>query len=204
MRKALHLILCLLVSSFFITSCSSEELDTEAKFQEIINLEVGNYWVYEKVTITEDGEMRSPKLDSVVVVEKTILEGKEVFKLKGSLSLKNSEESFIYDSLNYLKSYPGGNVIFTTDALFFEEIDNDFLEGQIQIRPNKELVSVPAGTFNSYNFSAELEAKDPNYPHGTLFSNKYFADNIGLIKTQDQYYSSGSKIEKRLLRFGKN
>ncbi|MDB4438690.1 hypothetical protein N9176_00420 [bacterium] len=188
---------------FLFQSCCKDEIISPEEFSDLINLQVGNYWVYESGTVAENGNLENSRIDSVVVLNEIFEVGVKLYELSGSLGLDNKESSFVYDSLNYLIEFPSRRILFTTDTAYVDIVDNQLFDGVQKNEPERQMVEVPAGSFNSYNLKSVFDSKDPDYEFGQLQSNIYFADGVSLIKTDGQYASSGTKIEKRLSSYGK-
>lgn len=203
MCKSVNLLGILLFSTIFYISCSDSDLTSEASFSALINIEEGSYWVYEKGILNENGELENPKIDTVFYTGKVYEKNAEFYELEGSFTLDDKPYSYLYDSLNYLLEYPSGSVLFTTDTAYSQITDNDFISGEFKFTDMEETIAVPAGNFESYNCQGVFESKESDYKYGTLYSNTYFAENVGLVKINAQYYSSAIVVEKRLIDFGK-
>jgi len=187
----------------FFQSCCEDEVIEPEEFPRLINLEVGNFWVYEYGFISDDGEFVYSRTDSVVVMNEIFEVGVQLYELSGSFGFETSEKSYVYDSLNYLIAYPSREILFTTDTSYVATIDNALIFGEQKVEREEGQINVPAGDFNTYNYKGTFTAKDPDYPHGELESNVYYSNEVGLIKMDAPFVSNGNVVEKRLLSFGK-
>ncbi len=188
---------------FLFQSCCKDEIISPEEFSDLINLQVGNYWVYESGTVAENGNLENSRIDSVVGLNEIFEVGVKLYELSGSLGLDNKESSFVYDSLNYLIEFPSRRILFTTDTAYVDIVDNQLFVGIQKNETERQMVEAPTGSFDGYNMKSVFYSKDPDYKFGQLQSIIYFADGVGLIKTNIQFASSGTKIKKRLSSYGK-
>lgn len=203
MNKLLMSLFGALLMLMIFQSCGRDEFITPEEFPKLINLEVGNYWIYEIGTVLEDGTFKKTKNDTIEILNEVFEVGVKLYEISGSFNIDNLEKSYLYDSLNYLIEYPSRNVLFTTDTSYVAEFDAFLFNASQRLEKETELISVGAGEFESYNYKTTFNLKDPSLSQTTLESNTHFANDVGMVKINGQFASSGIVFEKRLLSFGK-
>ena len=207
---ALVLLSCLL--SF---SCSDDDISNEIPEDavpekttfEFANLEVGNYWIYDVFLVTEEGEeTQTAEADSVFIVGDTIIGDKRLLIHSGYDYLVPGN-FMIFDSANTIFTYPRREVLFTLDESVVVEKDEEEFNGAASavfgLESTPSTVSVPAGDFECLNYQGFLTSTDPD-TNIVRTSNRFYSEDVGLILRQDQFLSTGTSLDARLIRFGSN
>lgn len=205
--KRFTLLLCI---SPLIFSCADESMVTTPSITKLMNLKVGNYWIYDWYEInTSTGSVTAlNKRDSIWIEKDTIINGRTCFIRKGGLlGSKTIRKSVLFDSLNSIYSFPDREMRLTRDesiisTVFFGSEDNPLAIGYYSIDNTKVPIEVPAGNFASINFRGRIEPQQPDYPYGVRYNDNFYTDNIGLTKLRTYNYSSPNDVEMRLVRYG--
>tara|TARA_R110002049_G_scaffold306637_2_gene505497 strand:- start:3163 stop:3825 length:663 start_codon:yes stop_codon:yes gene_type:complete len=174
-------------------------------------LEVGNYWIYERYTIDTNGiETALGIYDSSYVEKDTLINGKLYAVLILPSYLSNFNKDFILrDSLDYLVDHRGKilfalnnfnsllysnyNLISATDTIYHHTR---------KMKDKDSLVSVPAGTFLTYNAYEKVDYMGSFSPLVDHSINKLYAKGIGLIyNTQVRYSSATESPVQKLVRY---
>ena len=144
------------------------------------NLEVGNYWIYERFTLKPNGEEISlNQFDSSYVEKDTMIRGEKYFKLfRPSININHVQELYLLrDSLHYIVNYKG-------EVLFSSRAFNVPLN---PIRYNND--NNPAGADTLFSFERKMINKDSlvNLPAGaySTFSSILFIRYYGHLKDLD-------------------
>lgn len=191
------------LSILFMLSCSDDSSTNEPEtvnFESLVNLDIGNYWIYQLRTEDASGQINSHQLDTLRVLRDTMVGSQRMFIMNREYAF--SASNIVYDSLNYLKAFPSRHVIFTSDPSFEDSFENEVSTASTRFVESPVEVEVPGGAFDCFNYKLTFTSKDPDYPHGEICGNHYFSDGIGLVKYDAQYYSSGRGIEYVLVKYG--
>jgi hypothetical protein len=204
--------LLILISGIISVSCKKDESEdnqtpTPTPSADYMQLEVGNYWVYQWYNIDSSGnESLMAKSDSSIITGDTLIGGRTYFK---KLIVQNENYvEFLRDSIGYLVDH-GGMVRFSdhdfTKILRIEEIVPDVATIEFQMANQDSLISISLGTYPTYNFRGTVYPMNPQYPYGINYTHNFYADGMGLIKTSSYYFSNPNlRVERRLVSFGNN
>jgi len=123
--------------------------------------------------------------------------------------LGSEKKDLLFDSVNSVFLYPSNELIFTLDSdlQFTEELgpENAPIATSIySLEQEMTTVTVPAGTFDCLNYKGTTQSLEPDYPYGTRTNSNLYADGIGLVLLQTQFYNAPENLEMRLLRTGRN
>jgi len=190
------------------TSIPTEETPPQKTALEFANLKIGNYWVYEKYSIDADGtESLMPGIDSMYIAGDTIIEDRSYLILMDRVFIRGPE--LLFDSAMTIFTFPERKALFSLDEDFvfnseFSNQGNAFAELIFQLQDTVTNISVPAGDFNCVNFQGTINSLEPDYEHGVRISNKFYAEDVGLIMNREPFYSSPTSLEARLVRYGSN
>lgn len=204
--KRVFLIIALVGLVF--TSCKKDDTETQLipiPEADYMQLEIGNYWVYQWYNIDSAGnESMMAKLDSSIITADTLIGGRTYFK-KLYVQDENYVE-FLRDSNGYLVDYMG-MIKFSdhdfTKILRVEEIILDLATIEYQMANKDSLISISLGTYPTYNFRGTVIPLNPQYPYGINYTHNFYADGMGLIKTSSYYFSNPNlRVERRLIRYG--
>lgn len=215
MRNLLFLVLGLAI---VLVSCTKEKVVDNEKVlmrqylpnENYMPLEIGNYWVYQLITIDSIGnESVSYPQDSILVTGDTLINENMYSVIEGIYHPYEGGEwqivRIVRDSLGYLVNEKGqilfskfnfSDVLTTITGgsenapLFVVDYKMEECEFQVQ---------VPAGSFDVYNFKGTM--RDLNSGN-VRYLNNYYANNIGLIQETVMYFSSSTYMERRLVRYG--
>jgi hypothetical protein len=193
-----------------IISCSKEQITATNPINNLMNLKVGNYWVYDwyEIDANNGNTTNLQKRDSIIIAKDTVISGRTYFIKKGNyFGGKHVTNSIIFDSINSIYSFPYKEVMLTLNKSAiatknFGVKGNPIAIGYYSLDDNKVLVQVPAGNFQSVNFKGRIEPQQPGYLYGIRYNDNYYSDNVGLIKIRTQIYSLPNDIEMRLVKYG--
>ena len=213
MRKLFFFAILLAIFSACQKDDDSNQNDTTLK-PDYFPMAIGNYWVYENVTIDSLGVTLSDKIDSVIITKDTLIDNETFYIFEQTRTLSNGtiltgHKQFYRDSSGYIIDSSGA--IFFSDENFTNTLQiEEFITGSdtVYITTYKmeyvnEIVSVPAGDFEVLNFKGTVWVPDPNQGvPNPRYINDYFAPNVGKIFENTFFLSSNNyKIERRLLRY---
>ncbi len=192
------------------TSCSNEQITPTNPIINLMNLKVGNYWVYDwyEIDITNGNTTNLKKRDSTIIEKDTVINGRTCFIEKGNYyGNKQMTRQIIFDSINSIYTFPDKEVILTLDktsivAKNFGFKENPIAIGYYSLDDNRVSIQVPAGNFQSINFRGRIEPQQPDYLYGIRYNDNYYADNVGLTKIRTQFYSLPNDLEMRLAKYG--
>lgn len=193
-----------------IMSCKDDDdiqicIDCPENVSDFTQLAIGNYWIYENVTVDTNGvDGNSYSNDSIYIAGDTLINGQTYFIKKNGL-LGGSGFSFLRDSSDFLVNKKG-DILFSTsifDSVIrtFEE-PNGYYNIEYQMADKDLVVDVPAGSFSTYDFQGLVHFND-NYstPLNDRIQHNYYAKDVGLVKAIVFFSSVPSTIERRLLRY---
>ena len=202
------LTLCLVSISLFF-GCSSDEVTPSTSILDFVNIEVGNYWIYEWYEIEPDGTTSSFNTrDSLIIVGDTLISGKRFFIRSGTLLGGDRTELLLFDSLNSIFTYPAKEMLFTLDDTI-EETKNygpkedPVASGKYSLSDEVSSITVPAGEFECLNYQGLIEPLQQDYEYGTRINSNLYSHGVGLVLMKTQFYSSPNDLEMRLVSFGK-
>lgn len=198
--------------------CPAQETPAPVKYPVYFPLQTGNYWVYERFRIDENGNAQSEnKFDSTYVEKDTLIHGRTFYKIRRyDFTFGRKEYWIIRDSLHYL-IYPSGEILFSSEnfsTVFYGYYilngppTNDTVANITTQMGDKDLdVTVPAGTYRT----SAMKYKYRMYPGYALpelsvrYRNNRFTKDIGLVSETEQFFSSIPwYYERRLVRYKVN
>jgi len=187
----------------------SEEDDSRYAF-----LKVGNYWIYERYTEDNMGNITSMNIiDSCFVEKDTLMNNKKFYKLVGpqphGIIISNT---YIRDSSNYLVNHKG-QILYSSQnfedtfyQFYVEQYDDTICKGFVKMDEQELTTTLPFGDFvtNSQMTTYLIYPKFvtlSNIKHSDIkFSNK-----IGIIsETFPPLIRSDKKIKRLLIRYNLN
>lgn len=182
----------------------NDEPDTPAggpTIEDISQLSVGNYWVYERYQFdTLGNETFTGVLDSLAVTGDTVVDGNTFYALEGTHGIATGQHyrTYMRDSADCIIGL-GGAVIFSLSAI--GEVIN--VTGgppgptvTWSIEPDMVTLTVPEGTWSCY--VTQAVASLPGYP--TRIQHKHRAAGVGVVQDEGVYFSSGAGFRNKLLR----
>jgi hypothetical protein len=205
--KNLVLLLAVLL---LLISCENESVTPNNPIANLMNLKVGNYWVYDwyEIDATNGNATNLNKRDSLIIVKDTIISGRTYFIKRGNF-FGNSQQikTLLFDSINSIFSFPDKEIVLTLNRSLviirdFGSKANPIAIGYYSLDDKNVSIQVPAGNFQSINFRGRIEPQYASYPYGIRYNDNFYADNVGLIKVRTQLYSSPNDIEMRLVKHG--
>jgi len=130
----------------FLTSCNKDNsgylLSTKAS--DWIDLQVGNYWIYDEITVNQFGDTSySIASDSVYVSQDTMINGKMYYRVVGWFIPGSNSSSYLRDSAEFIVNQQG--------HIFFSAIPS----GQSFYTYNSGLCSVDS-TLTTHQYSMSL------------------------------------------------
>lgn len=201
-----------------VLSCSQEEPafkieddSAEATYEpaeEYLQLQVGNYWVYESFSINLETGEETPllKRDSICVLKDTLIGRSEYFILEGThlgqlyrsvLRCSGPEAMDAEGRLLFSTATVGDTAILPASLL-----PDGAESGKVSAHLAKGL-EVPYGTFDAleYRRTFSLAAAEESREGGAIRrQSDYFARGVGLIKYTSFFPNRPLDIEMRLVR----
>ena len=214
--KKCALVIGLGISLFFFISCKKDKSSTTTpanqastpSVSDYFPLKTGNYWAYKNTQYDTSGNIisQSPKNDSVVVKNDTLINGKTYFTvLEYNFSSSSAPIIQYYaDSADCIvNNY--GNIVFsiknTTGIIYTQIYSPDtvvYVNYSYISTPTS--VTVPLGAYSCVNFQGTVYFKNENFSKGYLTPNYYY-QNIGPIKRTYIYADSHYTINLDLLSY---
>jgi len=214
--KLVFLMLMFASINFSCKKNKNESVDKnfEKKYLNYYQMKIKNYWIYQQYEFDENGiESSTNKFDSCYFEKDTIINNKTYFKYIEPDEFEDGKKtiSLIRDSLHFvINNY--GKILFSSES--FEKIlftqylilnGDSFFKLDRKINNLKIDISVPAGIFSTLNVqnSYFLYPKyAPNNIQNPRIQNKYYAENIGLIKESLSFLVNSKRYnERRLVRY---
>lgn len=201
-----------LLANLAVISCETgESVEPQPDFTDAIQLNKGNYWVYESATVDLVSDLKNlqPE-DSTFIRKDTIVNNKIYYvveNLYGLREIKTKISDNIID-INNIIEFSGTNF---TDTLYKDPSLN--VCGLMQ--QTIEEVHVPAGNFKTVcflvlrkNSPGHHGNSDPNNPsvHNKDYSvarKIWYARNIGIVKSV-VYFANSAGFERNLKRYKVN
>lgn len=218
MKKQLFF-LAMVLSAFF--ACRDEDDDSGIAYADYTNLQVGNYWIYERYSLDTNGVYTSLNAFDTVFVEKdTLINGRTYFKLMGPDPYMNINQpnrkivaSYIRDSLHYVVDHTGAVMLSSlnfTDTLFWRfdvdlhpPVPDTLVVVFDRMTDQNESASTPAGQFSTINNLRTIRFTKGWGPDQHM--NRRYARDVGLV-LEDLYawISDPAKLVfgRRLVSYG--
>jgi len=184
---------------------------TNPTVNDYAKLDVGNYWIYERYNIDTNGiETALGVFDSSYVEKDTIINGNKYSVLIIPQIYNNTPSHFIIrDSSDYIVDNNGEIHFSLTDFSSFLQdhyyvINNTDTMYRLfrQMRNKDSLVTVPSGTYETYNALQKVDFIGPYNQLRDKYRNKLYAKNIGIIyNTQTQYSANPNSPVQKLVRY---
>jgi hypothetical protein len=201
------LVLLVIISITF--SCKKEESTicppTSTNNPNYAQLEVGNYWVYERYEIDTNGNETSLGIIDTCFIEKdTLINEIKYFKYVRPY-LNNESTSFVRDSLHYVVTNTG-RIIFS--SIIFNEVfrvftpPQGFHEMHEWMTDKDSVISVPLGNFTTVNFQQIFYIDESLQVQSPRYMNYRYAENIGIVsETLPWFYTNPEYTEIRLVDY---
>lgn len=185
---------------------------TPATYPNYTQLKIGNYWIYERFNVDQQGNATSQNVfDSCYVSKDTLIRGQKYFKYN-NLSLLSSFK-YVRDSLHYTIN-SNGEILFSSEDFTTNFHDSystanpgDTIYHAIYKMTDKDATTTTAaGNFTTSSFQKKYIIY-PNYNQGlpVRYMNTRYCKNIGMItETQPIFLSVLSTVERRLVRYHLN
>jgi hypothetical protein len=199
--------LIIVLSGIFFTSCKKDETQENPPTQttaDYIQLKLGNYWVYERYNIdTLGNETTSGLSDSLVITSDTLIRGYTYFK---KLDVRQNHASYLRDSSGYLVDHLG-NILFSNDdfnnILRLDTIGPGLAVIEYEMAEGDTMISIPLGNYQCLDFKGKVTPLQSNYPHGIQYTYYFWADGLGMIKSNSYYFSNPLlRTGQKLIAFG--
>ncbi len=213
MKQPLFFVLVVVLIS---TSCKKDKVtelpaepDPPITYANFSQLKVGNYWIYERFFIDENGVAEpNGTIDSCYIIQGPQINGKQYFELVQPSFVIPTPDPYLRDSLQYLVNSHGEIQFSSTDfntAFISNYIINFGDTVAYRLKKMEEidaLVSTPAGDFvtsdarTTYYFYPGYDDVPERYQHAR------YAENVGLvIQTGPIFIGSLNSFERRLVRY---
>ena len=165
---------------------------------------VGSYWIYDWYKIdTLGNETPMNKTDSIYVSKDTVINEKTYRLSKGTRLGGIPYTSIVRDSSNYIVNHEG-NILFSatnfSDTLYSDSI-SDIVFISYKMADKDSIISVPAGSFETYNYQGTVIPLFSGYQWGIRYLNNRYAKGIGQLSSSLFYYTQPENMEKRLVRY---
>jgi len=198
----------ILLLLLFFSCDSAEENNPKLDYSDAIQMEKGNYWVYESSSIDLESGIKTVELDDSIFISKDTIVNNKVFYVFENLF-----------GLRELKTESGGDIVSLENNIEFSATNftdtlyrdpNLSLYGMMK-KVDEEII-VPAGKFKTVMFII-LEKNIPGHNHSTdltnpsVYSKEYsihkkiwYAEKIGVVKSVF-YYGNFTGFENNLKRY---
>lgn len=209
------LLLSLVITSLLGCENDSEEV-TSGKVTEYFPMKIGNYWVYEHYRVDMFGnKTKLPLVDSVVVTNDTLINGKTYYVFEGTDYFRHGTEwgiTGIYrDSSDCIVNPKGeiklslSNFSDTLHQAVLEYDSQEYAEIIYKMQDKKKKIEVPAGTFDALNFQGKFIANENFIPSGVenpRYLNNYYSKGVGLVSKNYFYFTGEHVFEVKLSKYG--
>lgn len=211
-------VLALAIASFFVLSCSRdgvefarEEVPSMEEYEPVadfLQLQVGNYWVYESFSIDLETGEETPlyKRDSIFVRKDTLIGRLAYFVLEGSHLGQDYRAVLRCSGPEAMDAE--GHLLFSTAAigdtaqLPANLLANGAISGDYCLHETKE-VEVPYGTFGALEYRRTFyfsSSEAIKVGDNTRHQSDFYARGIGLIQYTSFFPNLPMDIEMRLVR----
>ena len=214
MNHSIRLLLALPVIACLISSCKKDAPVTPATTTTVtpespgvyFKSDPGDYWVYTYVDIDTNNVETAHGTDSVYVAPDTVINGNTYHTYRGTWY--TIPRTWHWRDSSYCIVNESGHVLFTTQ-LFNQTIDSigdsAVYYGLYKVPSVQAAITVPAGTYTTYDRLGEMHMLLTNYPWGTIrYTHSNYASHVGLVREQEFYSSSPGVIERQLVRYHVN
>jgi hypothetical protein len=200
--KTIILFMSVLVAS--CSKCDDEMPTTKQSDPNFFPLSLGSYWIYDWIKIdTLGNETPYNRRDSIYIANDTVINNNNYRVLKGK-AFYPPLPLFYRDSSGFLVNERGA-LIFAPPQYAGSVLLSDTISSLAVIKyetlRNPIPVSVPAGDFGCANFQGTMTSLETNYPWGVRTMDNYYADSVGLVKSNIFFYSMPDCLERRLVEY---
>lgn len=192
--------------------CSCKKENTGVNTTNYSQLEVGNYWVYQRFDVDVSGNA-SPRneYDSCYIEKDTLINNKTYYKMvrPAQPNMSYPEIYYLRDSLQYIVNH-FGNIQFSssdftsTFSSFHYVQGNDTLYHVISAMGDKDMeVSTPYGSFVTSSLKITYNMFPAYSAGGSVRKiNRRYAEGVGIV-TETLYpsFSDPNYVERRLVRY---
>lgn len=209
MKYSIVLFLCF---CFVLFSCKKKKDETTTvngtpflSSNQYFPMAVGNYWIYQLVTIDTNGvETIDPLLDSVYISKDSVINGKTYFEVTGMVFFQApSWKRYYRDSLQFVVDEFGTLIYapeYFTDTMRFDTVPTTYTSFQI-MKHLDSLVTVPYGNFITSSAERTVNLIPP-YPWANpRFTHTLFSQYTGVVNESRFFVSSPDYMEGRLVRY---
>lgn len=214
------------IIALFTVACSDDDTTqqsptTPVSYDDYANLEVGNYWIYERVHRNKmnNSESSIPDIDSMYVSKDTVINNTTYYKLEGIVSFPAPNRptfKLLRDSLHYLIDQTGKIHFSSQDSLTI--FSSEYVEAAGSSAPDTvaNLISkmgemnqttlTKAGSYQTKSFMEIYNIRE-RWVRDTSknYRKTKYAKNIGVVEEYFYPYHSSPNYEvRKLIRYGKN
>jgi len=204
MKRVIFLIALL---GIIFTSCKKDGKDDTANpstSTDYTQLKVGNYRVYERYRIDTIGnETVFGDPDSLIITGDTLIRGNLYFK---EFNVGQEHTSYLRDSSGCLVNELG-EILFSeknfNKVLRVDTIAPSLAFVEYQMVEGDTMISISMGSYACLDYRGTVTSLQPDYPHGTQYTYYFWADGLGMIKSNAYFYNNPSlRTGQRLKAFG--
>lgn len=222
MKKFQKVLLSIAILTILI-ACNDDDQGRQPEPKPNVNypnysqLEVGNYWIYERFSLDTNGvETPLNQFDSSYVEKDTLINGKAYYKLHlPSYGPKIVPEKFyLKDSLHYLVDSRGA-ILFSSQefSTALKPIEYNYYAGDTtrmdtlysreRRMTNKDsLVNVPAGLFSTLSSTEFIKYYGKFKPLKDRNRKTLYAKGVGIVyETLPPYASNSNDLIQKLVRY---
>ncbi|HSG68453.1 MAG TPA: hypothetical protein VK994_07095, partial [Bacteroidales bacterium] len=151
----------------------------------------------------QGNEIVSGSTDSLVITGDTLI--REILYYK-KVDTRQNHTSYLRDSSGYLVDHLG-NIMFSdhnfTDVLRQDTIGPGLAVIDYKMMVGDTMISIPMGDYQCLDFRGMVTPLQPAYPHGTQYTYYFWADGLGMIRSDAYYYSNPAlRTGQKLKAFG--
>lgn len=207
-------VLFVCASAMLLFSCTKKESSVQGTnpsnppaptygISDYTKLTVGNYWIYQQVTIDTLGNITAlPGLDSCYIKNDTVINGNRYAIMVNMPVTNQNSETYLRDSLSFLVNNHGF-ILFTcadfNTILYKDSVPNQFtLTYSVSSTP--ATVLTPLGTFSCYDDMGTFTYLQPISWPPVRYAHNYYAATLGLVDATTFFINSPNTIQYWLIR----
>ncbi len=203
MKKFIFLLQLFLILFFY--SCKDSDTPNSNNFYP---LAVDNYWIYEKFNIDENGNSSPTNhRDTIRVIGTENINGTNYYVLEKINGLSSSIE-YRRDSLGYIVNEKGEFVYSFLDTQDDETVTYSIIVSdpygftfENTISNPSTTIDVSAGSFDCIEYQQRITNDVPSITWTEKFDYTYFAKDVGLIHSIQNWATSNNKLESKLIEY---
>ena len=204
----------LIICCIAITYSCKKENQSPIVYDSYMPLKIGNYWIYEEVSVDSNGiETSLNFIDSSYVEKDTIVNGLTYYKVHKPNHIIQDYYEVLRDSLHYIVD-ASGHIKFSSQdftntlntSVMIVLVDDTIYKMQRKMEPIQTTINVAAGSYLCYN-AKETYQLYPGWDNGGPYQyiNSYYAKDIGVVRERIPFFNYAPENQvKKLIRYHLN